>query len=106
MVRGRSATAPAETDFTRAVLEAAIAALPALLRASGGAVLLPSAERKALRGVARRNLTEPQVLALAELLGHREVSALLASGRPFLPRSGDGVSRELQAQLQEDGWPD
>lgn len=104
MARERSA--PPEGDFTRAVLEAAIAAVPALLRAGGCAILLSSAERNALRGVARRNLTEPQVQALAELLSQREVNALLASGRPFLPRSRDGISPALQAQLQADGWPD
>ena len=104
MARERSA--PPEGDFTRAVLEAGVAALPALLRADACAVLLPSAERHGLRVVARRNLTEPQAQALVELLGHREVAALLADGRAFLPRAGEGVSAELQAQLRADGWPD
>ncbi|MGH2585791.1 MAG: GAF domain-containing protein, partial [Dehalococcoidia bacterium] len=104
MTRDRSA--PSEGDFTRAVLEAAIAALPALLRTDGCAILLPSAERNALRGVARRDLSEPQVQALTELLMQREVSDLLTAGRPFLPRAGDGISPALQARLREEGWPD
>ncbi|MGE3598412.1 MAG: GAF domain-containing protein, partial [Dehalococcoidia bacterium] len=104
MTRDRSA--PPEGDFTRTVLEAAIGALPALLRAESCTILLPSAERNALRTVARRNLSEPQAQALAELLAHGEVSGLLSSGRPFLPRSGDGVSTALHARLREDGWPD
>src|SRR5215212_6848238 len=100
------AAAPPEGDFTRAVLEATIAALPALFRADGVVVLLPSAERKALRGVARRNLTDPQVDALAELLTHREVGALLQAGRPFLPHAAEGLSAELAERLRADGWPD
>lgn len=102
----RDRSAPTEGDFTRTVLEAAIGALPAMLRAESCAILLPSAERNAIRSVARRNLTEPQVQALADLLGHREVSGLLHAGRPFLPRTGEGVSPALQAQLRDDGWPD
>ena len=104
MTRDRSATT--EGDATRAVLESAMAALPALLQAESCAILLPSAERRAIRSVARRNLTEPQTDALAELLGQREVAGLLASGRPFLPRAEEGLSPALRNQLREDGWPD
>lgn len=105
MTRDRSAVPP-EGDFTRAVLEPAVAAIPALLRVLGCVVLLPSVERAALRAVARRNLSEPQAQALAELITHREVAALLDAGRPFVPSAGDGLSPALQAQLRADSWPD
>src|SRR5829696_3435932 len=102
----RERAAPPEGDHTRVVLEAAVAALPDLLRVPSCAVLLPSAERNALRTVARRDLSEPQATALIDLLHQREVGALLEAGQPFLPHSDNGLSPALQQQLRHDGWPD
>src|SRR5215207_9807699 len=98
--------APPDGDLTRAVLEGAIGALPLLFRVPSCAILLPSAERNALRVVARRELAEPQVQALIELLAQREIAALLSDGRPFLPHTAEGISPALRDQLRADGWPD
>jgi PAS domain S-box-containing protein len=106
MVRERTPAPSPEGDSTRAVLEATIAAAPPLLRVEGCAVLLASAERTALRAVAWRNLSEPQVQALADMLTQPQAAALLASGRPLLPRVGDGLPSETRAALQAEGWPD
>lgn len=106
MVRERSAGTVPEGDHSRAVLEAAIAAVPALLRVEGCAVLLAGAERPTLRVVARRNLSEPQGHALAELLNQPDVAALLAAGRPLLARTGEGLPAAFATRLQAEGWPD
>jgi PAS domain S-box-containing protein len=106
MARERTSAPTPDGDYSRAVLEAAIAAVPAALRVEGCAVLLASAERATLRAVARRNLSEPQAQALADLLNQPEAAALLAAGRPLLPRTGEGLSAASRSALQSEGWPD
>lgn len=96
---------PPVADATRPILEAAIAALPALLDADAGVILLPGAEPLALQVVARRGMTGKQAAAISALLVQPEIRRLLSRGGAFHPDIGEAISARLRDELREQDWP-